>query len=172
MATLTRKIQASIISIIDWFYAPFNKYLSEETFRYAVTGGANTVLDIFLYFIFYNFIISKQVVDLGFIAISPHIAAFLMVFPITFSTGFILAKYITFTQSEIRGRIQLVRYAVSVAGSILLNYILLKLFVEVAGLYATLSKILTTCVVVVYSFIIQKYFTFQTGKKVFINTKG
>jgi putative flippase GtrA len=172
MLTLTYKLQKKIISIIDWFYTPFNKLLSEETFRYGVTGGANTFFDIFLYFIFYNYILDKQIFDLGFIAISPHIAAFLFVFPITFTSGFILAKYITFTQSEIRGRVQLIRYAVSVAGSILLNYILLKLFVEVAGLYATLSKILTTCVVVVYSFVIQKYFTFQTGKMALINKKS
>jgi putative flippase GtrA len=171
MRTLTNKLQRTIITVIDWFYSPFSKYLPEETFRYGVTGGANTVLDITLYFVFYNFVIDKQIVDLGFVAISPHIAAFLFVFPITFSTGFVLAKYITFTQSEIRGRIQLFRYAVSVGGSIVLNYLLLKFFVEVAGLYATVSKILTTFVVIIYSFIIQKYFTFQTGEKVFIRTK-
>ena len=171
MTTLTRKLQNSFISMIDWFYSPFSRFLSEETFRYGVTGGANTMLDIFLYFVFYNFIIDKQIVDLGFIAISPHIAAFLFVFPITFSTGFLLAKYITFTQSEIRGRVQLFRYSISVAGSILLNYVLLKFFVEVAGLWATLSKILTTFVVVIYSFIIQKYFTFKTGKKVFSGSR-
>lgn len=171
MATLTRKFQHTIISTIDWFYSPFSKIISEETFRYGVTGGANTVLDIFLYFIFYNFVIDKQIIDLGFVSISPHIAAFLMVFPITFSTGFILAKYITFTQSEIKGRVQLIRYGVSVGGSIILNYLLLKLFVEVVGLYATLSKLLTTCVVILYSFIIQKYYTFQTGNKIFAHSK-
>jgi len=171
MRTLTNKLQRNIITVIDWFYKPFSNYLPEETFRYGVTGGANTVLDISLYFIFYNFIIDKKIVDLGFVSISPHIAAFVFVFPITFSTGFVLAKYITFTQSEIRGRVQLFRYALSVGGSIILNYVLIKFFVEVAGLFATVSKILTTFVVVIYSFIIQKYFTFKTGEKIFIRSK-
>jgi putative flippase GtrA len=171
MRTLTKKLHRNTISIIDWFYTPFSKYLPEETFRYGVTGGVNTVLDIFLYFVFYNFILDKQIVDLGFVSISPYIAAFLFVFPITFSTGFILAKYVTFTQSEIKGRIQLFRYALSVGGSIVLNYVLIKFFVEVAGLFATVSKILTTFVVIIYSFLIQKYFTFQTGEKVFIRSK-
>jgi putative flippase GtrA len=160
-----RKIQTNIISGIDWFHKPFSKYVTHETFRYGVTGGCNSVLDIFLYFVFYNFIFDKKVLDLGIVSISPYIAAFLFVFPITFTTGFILAKYITFTQSILRGKVQLFRYGLSVAGSILLNYMLLKLFVEVAGLYATLSKTLTTGVVILYSFIIQKHFTFRTGKK-------
>ena len=165
MATFTNKLQKLIISAIDWLQTPFSGYISKETFRYGVTGGANTVLDIFLYYIFYNFVLDKHVINLRVVAISPHIAAFLMVFPITFTTGFVLAKYITFTQSRLRGKVQLIRYGMSVAGSILLNYLLLKLFVEVAGLYATLSKIMTTGVVIIYSFLIQKHFTFCTGKR-------
>jgi len=172
MANKIQKLQRSITSFIDWFYPPFGKIVSVETFRYGVTGGTNSVLDIFLYFVFYNFVLDKHIIDLGFIAISPHIGAFLLVFPITFSTGFLLAKYITFTQSELKGRIQLIRYMFSVAGSILLNYLLLKLFVEVAGIFATLSKILTTGVVIIYSFLIQKHYTFQTGEKVFVNTRN
>ncbi len=165
MILLLKKLQQSIISTIDWFHQPFSKYISEETFRYGVTGGANSALDIFLYFICYNFILDKKIINLKIVSISPHIGAFLIVFPITFTTGFLLAKYITFTQSVLRGRIQLIRYGISVGGSILLNYILLKLFVEVAGLYATPSKILTTAVVICYSFMAQKHFTFKTGKK-------
>lgn len=162
MFQLSRFIRDLIITIIDWFYQPFQAYIKKETFRYGATGGMNTAFDIFLYFIFYNYVFQKQNVDLWFVTISPHIAAFLFVFPITFSTGFLLGKYVTFTQSDLRGRIQLFRYGVSVGGSILLNYFLLKVFVEVFGWYATFSKITTTMVVVVYSYVIQKHFTFRT----------
>lgn len=165
MESILKKAQTNIISGIDWFYKPFSKYITHETFRYGVTGGCNSILDIFLYFIFYNFIFDKKILDLKIVSISPYIAAFLFVFPITFTTGFLLAKYITFTQSVLRGKIQLFRYCLSVAGSILLNYLLLKFFVEIAGLYATLSKILTTTLVIVYSYIIQKHYTFRTGKR-------
>ncbi len=156
-------LQNLILAMIDWFYGPFRRFIPPETFRYAATGGANLVLDIFLYFVFYNFILDKEIIHLGFIAISPYIAAFLLVFPITFTTGFLLAKYITFTTSTLHGRIQLVRYAVSVGGSILLNYILLKLFVEILHFWPTFSKLLTTVVVVIYSYVVQRYFTFRTG---------
>jgi putative flippase GtrA len=151
------------IGLIDWIYRPFQNLIPSETFRYAATGGFNTALDIFLYFFFYNFILNKQIVDFGFVAVSPHIAAFIFVFPITFLSGFILAKYITFTSSPIRGRIQLFRYAMTVGGAIFLNYILLKFFVEYLLIWPTVSKIITTVFVVAYSYMIQRYYTFKTG---------
>ena len=159
---LFNKLKNSIISIIDWFYFPFLRFVPIELFRYAATGGANTLFDILLYFIFYRYILNMQIVDLGFIAISPHIAAFIMVFPITFTSGFLLAKYITFTASELQGRIQLLRYGLTVAGAIILNYVFLKIFVEYLGWYATFSKIVTTVIVVTYSYLSQRYFSFKT----------
>ncbi len=150
-----------IINVIDWFYKPFRRFIPIVTFRYGFTGGMNTAFDIILYFIFYNFVFQKQIFDLGFFAITPHIAAFLVVFPITFSTGFLLAKYITFTQSPLRGRKQLIRYGLTVIGSIILNYVLLKLFVEVFHIWATVSKIITTIIVIVYSYFMQKNFSFK-----------
>lgn len=165
MRNILEKIGKMVINLVDWFYFPFLHFLPREIFRYAATGGANTLLDISLYFIFYRFVIKMQIVDLGLIAISPHIAAFLIVFPITFTTGFFLAKYVTFTSSELKGRIQLFRYLLTVGGSIILNYVFLKFFVEYCGLYATLSKIITTLLVIVYSYMAQRYFTFKTGKK-------
>ncbi len=158
-----KNIRNGIIQLIDWSYHPFKKFIPQETFRYAATGGFNTALDIFLYFLFYNFIIDKQIVDFGFVAVSPHIAAFLFVFPITFITGFLLAKYITFTSSPIRGKVQLFRYAMTVAGAIFLNYILLKFFVEYLLIWPTVAKIITTVFVVAYSYVLQRYYTFKTG---------
>lgn len=149
--------------IVDSFYFPCLRFVPIEIFRYGMTGGANTVFDIFLYFVFYRYVLDRQILDLGFVAISPHIAAFLIVFPITFSTGFILAKYITFTASELRGRIQLFRYGLTVSGAIFLNYIFLKFFVEYIGFYALLSKILTTIIVVAFSYLTQRHFSFKTA---------
>lgn len=156
-------IRNIVIQVIDWFYKPFKKFIPQETFRYAATGGFNTALDIFLYFYFYNFVLDKQIVDFGFVAVSPHIAAFIIVFPITFMTGFLLAKYITFTSSHIKGRVQLFRYAMTVAGAIFLNYILLKFFVEYIHIWPTVSKLITTVFVVAYSYVLQRYYTFKTG---------
>jgi len=157
------KLSLLINEIIAWFYQPFRNRIPAETFRYAATGGFNTVLDILLYFCTYHFVLHKEIVELSFIAISPHIASFLIVFPITFTTGFLFAKYITFTGSLIKGRIQLFRYGLTVAGAVLLNYFLLKVFVEYLFIWPTISKIITTAIVIVYSYLLQRFFTFKTS---------
>ena len=163
MKQLFYKIIEFVEKLILWFYPPFKKFIPEQTFKYAATGGANTVLDIILYYIFYNFVLKKEILDLGFYAISPHIAAFLMSFSITFPIGFLLAKYISFPGSYLRKRIQLLRYGMTVIGSITFNYFFLKLFVEICGWYATTSKIVTTLIVITFSYTAQKYFTFKTN---------
>ena len=150
-----------IEKFVLWFYPPFRRFMPEQTFKYAATGGMNTALDILLYFIFYHFVLEKQIVELGFYAISPHIAAFLMSFIVTFPIGFLLAKFISFPGSYLRKRIQLLRYGLSVMGSLVLNYIFLKLFVEYFGWYPTPSKMVTTLIVILFSYTAQKYFTFK-----------
>jgi putative flippase GtrA len=161
---LLNSIRFLINKVIDWFYPYFKRIMPKETFNYAFCGGINTAFDIFLYFITYNFILLKQNLHLKIITFSPHIAAFLLVFPITFSSGFLLLKYITFTKSHLRGRVQLFRYALIVSGSIILNYILLKLFVDICGFYPTPSKMMATMVVIIYSYLSQRHFTFRSKK--------
>ncbi|MFZ4454749.1 MAG: GtrA family protein [Bacteroidales bacterium] len=158
---LLKAIQKLIISLLDLLYKPFARLIPQQTFRYAACGGGNSALDILLYYITFHYVLHESIVELGFIAISAHIAAFLVVFPITFSTGFLLGKYITFSQSQLRGRIQLFRYCVTVGGAILLNYLFLKLFVEYFHFFPTVSKIFTTFFVVAYSYVVQKYYTFR-----------
>lgn len=161
MIDFLRYIRDLINVIINTFHKPVEKYVPIMTFRYGFTGLANTAFDIFLYFIFYNFIFKKELVHVFFITMTPHIAAFVFVFPITFTTGFILARYITFTQSNLRGRKQLFRYMLTVAGSIILHYFLLKFFVEYLHFWPTISKIITVAIVIVYSYFAQKYFSFR-----------
>lgn len=155
-------IKDKIIHIIDFFYPPFSKILDKQTFRYAAVGGSNTVFDITLYFIAYNFILQKKIIYLGSWAVSPHIAAFLLTFPITLISGFFLARYIVFPEAaDTKKRIQLFRYLLIVFVCIILNYIFLKFFVEVAGWWPLPSKIATTFIVVAFSYFSQKRFAFR-----------
>jgi putative flippase GtrA len=152
---------ARIEHILDFLYPPFSRLMNRLTFRYAACGGSNTVLDILLFFLSYHFIFRREVLHLPFVAISPHIAAFLLSFCITFPIGFLLNRYIVFKGSMIAGRIQLVRYTLTVCLSLLLNYFFLKLFVDGLGWYATPAKIVTTGIVIAFSYLSQMYFTFK-----------
>ena len=152
-----------INTVIDFFYPYFRRFMPLQTFRYAACGGGNTALDIFLYAISYNFIFKNKFIHVPVLGIqmSPYIAAFLTSFTITFPLGFYMSRTIIFPGSTLRGRVQLFRYSLLVISCIALNYIFIKLFVEQCHLYPTVSKILTTLIVVAFSFVTQKKFTFK-----------
>ena len=154
-----------IFKVIDFFYPPFRKFLPVQTFRYAVCGGSNMVLDIFLFYISYNFILQKKVLDLGFIAMEPYNAALIMAFCITFPLGFLLSKYIVFNGSHLRTYVQLVRYVMIVAINLFLNYALLNILVRHLHFYPTIAKIFITVFIVIFSYLSQKHFTFKTGER-------
>ena len=118
------------------------------------------LLDAVWYFVIYHYVVFEQNVDLGVVVMSPHIAALVIVFPITFFTGFYLNRYVAFRVTDVRKRGQLMRYALSVVGSIVLNYLLMKLFVDVCHIWPTIAKMLTTVVVAIYSFIAARYYSF------------
>lgn len=154
-----------ITKIIDFFYRPFSRFIPLQLFRYGACGGANMVLDWVLYFLVYNFVVGHEVVRvyLGFFTfhLSAHVLAFLLVFPLTLLTGFWLNRNVTFTQSSLRGYKQLWRYILIVLVNLLVNYLGLKLLVDVYGWYPTPSKIFITLVTVMISFFGQKYFSFK-----------
>jgi putative flippase GtrA len=156
-----QSISKNIIWFIDLFYPPFRKFMPEQTFRYAVCGGSNTVLGLLAYFISYQFILKKENLELGFFAFKPHIAALFISFCISFVVGFILMKFVVFVDSNLKGRIQLFRYFLAFAANLVLNYLLLKLFVEILHMHVLLSQFITTCVVITISYLSQKHFSFK-----------
>ena len=153
-----------IISFIDFFYPPFRKLMPEQTFRYAACGGGNTVLGLMLFKILLVFVFKYENVELGFYTLKPHNAALFVSFCVNFVVGFILMRYVVFVDSNLRGRIQLLRYGLSFLLNLTLNYFILKVFVEVFGWWPFLSQCLTTVIIVTISYLSQKHFTFKTKK--------
>ena len=154
-----------LISLIDALYIkPLERVISRQTFGYFLCGAANMALDTLWYFLIYHYVVFERNVDLGVLVISPHIAALIIVFPITFFTGFLLNRYVAFRATQQRTTKQLFRYALSVVGSILLNYLLMKLFVDVCHVWPTVAKMMTTVIVAVYSFLAAKYYSFTQRK--------
>jgi putative flippase GtrA len=151
-----------ILLVLDFFYQPFAKLMPLQTFRYLACGSGNTFMDILLYYISYHYILLESPIHpFGILTVSPHIAALFMAMIVTFPTGFLLSKYIVFSESNLRGRVQLIRYFMLVGICICLNYGFMKLFVEYFHIYPTIAKVLTTVFVVGFSYLTQKKFTFK-----------
>ena len=162
-----RSVRDFIISTIDSFYPPFSKLVDLQTFRYAACGGSNSLFDILLYSFTYNYILRKSIIHLGSIAISPYIAAMMITFPVTLFTGFLLMRYVVFPDAKsTKKRVQGGRYIAVVIGCIFLNYLFLKLFIEKFGWWPLPSKMVTTVLVVLFSYFTHKHFTFRVASTI------
>ncbi|MBI5540875.1 MAG: GtrA family protein [Bacteroidia bacterium] len=150
-----------IRTIIDFFYPPFRKYTTLQFFRYGITGAGNLVFDWILYFLIYTFVLQHQMLNLGFITLSSHIATFCIKFPIVLFSGFLLQKYVTFNDSDLRGHVQLFRYFVVFLINLLINYAGLKLLVDGFNFYPTISNMIVSIVTVFVSYFSQKKYTFK-----------
>ena len=148
--------------VIDVFYVPpLRRLMTRQVFRYAVCGVLNVVLGWVLFYISNHYVIAGRWFDFGVITVAPHTAALYSIVPLTFAAGFYLNRNVAFTRSPLRTRTQLVRYLISWLGALALNHLLLKFFVETLHVWSTPSQVLTTPFVVVYSYLMQKYYTFR-----------
>lgn len=154
-------LKETITSLIDALYPLFRRFMPLQTFRYAFCGGANAGFGFLTYLLGYRLIFAGRVFDLGFFAFKPHIAALFLSSSITFFLGFLLNRYVVFTSSYLRGRIQLFRYFLSFSFNLVFNYLMLKLLVEVLNMDAILSQVITIILVIGISYLTQKHFTFR-----------
>jgi len=136
-----------------------------QTYHYAACGGLNTVVGWVVYFASYNYLFNKQVFHLGLIAFEPHIAALFVSFLFTFPLGFYLSMYVIFQGSYLKRRVQLFRYFLVIIGCMVVNYICLKIFVEMLGWYPTPSQIITTGFVILFNYFFQRNFSFKSDKE-------
>lgn len=151
----------NINQFLDFFYPIFKRFMPIETYRYATCGGINTMSGLLVWYVCYYFVFSRMVVNLVFYSFEPYTLALLVSSTYSFTLGFLLNKYVVFTSSNLKGRIQLFRYFLSFAVNLILNYFLLKFLVEKFQWDAFISQLLTTFVVIAVSYISQKYFTFK-----------
>ncbi len=150
-----------ILPIIDFFYPPFRRMMNLQTFRYAASGGSNTLLGFIVYFISYEYIFNGRTFHFEVYAFKAHSAALFVSFCTTFPVGFFMSKYVVFSDSRLKGRIQLFRYFMICLFNLALNFILLKILVERAHVYAVIAQVITTTIVILFSYLAQRHFSFR-----------
>lgn len=156
MSNLIRKF-------LDLFYPIVSKIFDKTTYYYAACGVGNLILSWFLFFLFYQYAFEKKLwyiekIDFVF---TPYTLSAFSCFIVSFVLGFILMKFVVFTESALKGRIQLFRYGLSAMVTSGANWILLKGLVELLEFFPSIANVISTCIVVVISYLIQRNFTFK-----------
>jgi len=164
MNQLFELLASFVRGVLDFFYPLFRRFMPLQTFRYLVMGSTNTLLGIVVYFISYSFWFQGTVFNLGFYAFKAHSAALLASFMVTFPLGFFFSKFVVFSDSHLRSRIQLFRYLMICVFNLFLNYLLLKVQVEVLLIDPLLAQFFTVTGVVIFSYLAQRNFSFKNKK--------
>jgi len=150
-----------IITIIDFFYPLFRRFMPLQTFRYAACGGFNVLLGFVIFTLLFHLLAPQGVIRVGAGAFEPYSVSLFFSSATVFCVGFLLNKFVVFTASNLRGRIQLFRYFLSFISNLAINYVLLKFLIVYMGLYPVLAQIIVTSILVVLSYFTQQYFTFK-----------
>jgi len=161
-----QRIRTRILAFIDFFYPPFRKFIGQQTFRYAVCGGSNALLNLFIFSFSYNLIFNSTVVYFIGFAVTRYIASYLIALSISFPIGFLLNKYVVFQQSNLLGKTQLKRYGALTITNIFLEYLLLHLFIGYFEFWATGSQALIIVILSLISYLYQTHYSFKTVKEV------
>jgi len=135
-----------------------------QTFRYAACGGGNTLLDLAIFYISFTYILPKDFVHLPLLTLKSYNLALFMAFCVSFPNGFFLMRTIVYPESNLRGRVQAFRYFVQVITCMLLNYLFINLFVLYMHIYPTIARIPTAAIVVTFSYLSQKHFSFRVKR--------
>lgn len=157
MEIIANFIRTILLIIRQWFF----RFIPEQSYLYMACGGINLVFDMSIFFIAYHFIFHEQNFITPFFTFSPHVASLFLSFIISTPSGFLLSKYVVWTNSTVRGRNQAINYLSVVLLCIILNTVLLKVFVEYFHFRMFLSRTLTCVIVVTASYILQRNFAFK-----------
>ena len=156
---------ALIRSILDLFYPLFRRFFNRQTYYYAACGGGNLVLSWILFFVFFQYLFAKRIFqfDLGSLhyIISAYTLSSMLCFVTAFLIGFLLNKFVVFTESSLNTGSQFLRYSMSAVLTWIGNYLLLKTFIEGFGLYPSIANVLSSAAMVVVAYLIQRNFTFK-----------
>jgi putative flippase GtrA len=127
-------------------------------------GGLNLLFDMSLFFIAYHFVFQEQNFKTPIFTFSPHVAALFFTFPVSTVTGFLLSRYVVWTNSVVRRKWQLINYLSVVFLCVLMNTGILKLFVEIFHFRLFLARSLTAVIVIATSYFLQRFYAFKVHK--------
>lgn len=142
------------------------KIIDNKVVRYFFSAGFATVVDVTVYFITFNFILRKT--DIPFIdplVITAPIGSLIISYSCGLMTNFLITKYMVFTESDLRGRHQLLRYLQVAAVILLLNYFFMKFLIHILHLYPTISRIISALTIGMLSFLFHKSYSFKVVNK-------
>lgn len=140
------------------------KVFQFKLIRYGMAAGIATAVDVCVYFIAFNYIFKKQDIHLSpVIVLGAPTVSLVLSYSCGLITNFAISKYFVFTESDLRGHHQLMRYVMVAILILFLNYGFMSFLIKTLGWFPTISRAVSAVTVGMLSFVIHKSFSFKTG---------
>ncbi len=145
--------------LLNFFYPVVKKILPFQVYAYLAVGAANTFLNIGL------FILLFKLIEAFSLAVEVATA---VSFAITVVTGFWLQKNFAFAEAENTKtaiKKQFGKYAMVALQGQFSAYLLTKSMIILLKMNASAAYIITTIIMLIVNYFLQKYFTFKQQQK-------
>ena len=150
---------------LDLFHPLFARFFDKQTYYYAACGGVNLVSSWLFFFLFYQYLFEKRIFNMDIngeiYVVSAYTLSSILCFVIAFLLGFLMNKFVVFTDSQLIGRVQLFRYAVSSWLSWLCSYLILKTLIEGLQFYPSIANVVASVITVFISYLLQRKYSFK-----------
>jgi putative flippase GtrA len=136
--------------------------LDNKLFRYFLSAGLATWVDVLTYFLVYNYLYKKtDIVITDGLVVSSTTASLLMSYTAGLITNFTLTKWLVFKESELETHKQLFRYVLVALLILALNWMLMRVLIRNLEWYPTISRASSALLIGFLSFFIHRVFSFR-----------
>ena len=142
------------------------KVLNFKLIRYGLSSGIATGVDVIVYFLSFNYLLQKKdLAVLNDLVFSASTIALIISYTCGLFTNFTITKYFVFTESNLRGRHQLMRYVAVALFILFLNYGFMSVLIKGLAWYPTISRAVSAVVIGFASFLIHRSYSFRVTKE-------
>ena len=143
------------------------KLVKSKVFRYFISAGIATWVDIMIYFIAFNYIYEKQDIHLfSWMVISAPTASLILIYTAGLLTNIYFTKHLVFKESDLETHKQLFRYVLVALVVLVLNYLMMRFLIRGWDWYPTIARAFSAISIGLLSFLIHKSFSFRvSGEK-------
>jgi len=143
----------------------FTRIFDSRIFRYFISAGLATWVDVVVYFLAFNYLYEKT--DIVFsegIVIASTTASLVMSYTAGLITNFTLTKMLVFKESDLQTHQQLFRYVLVALLVLALNWLMMRFLIRSLEWYPTVARGTSAILIGVLSFSIHKVFSFRSPK--------
>ena len=136
--------------------------MSMKAVRYFFAAGIATLVDVFVYFSVFNFVLHQKPFEaLGLIVLKAPTFSLICSYSTGLVTNFAISRLWVFTGSELSGKNQFFRFILVALVVLIANYFFMYFLIRVLNWYPTIARGFSAITIGLFSFIAHKTFSFK-----------